>query len=94
MKLSVSLPEDDVAALDEYVREVGLPSRSAGVQRALRRLRRPGLQQEYAAAYAEWEESGEQEVWQVVVGDGISPEPESRWAPSVEPAGEGARAAR
>lgn len=94
MKLSVSLPDDDVAALDEYVREVGLPSRSAGVQRALRRLRRPSLQQEYAAAYAEREEPGEQEAWEAVVGDGIGPEPASGSAPSAGFADEGSRAAR
>lgn len=71
MKLSVSLPEEDVAVLDRYVREVGLPSRSAGLQQALRRLRRPSLQQDYADAYAEWDDSAEPAAWDAVTSDGL-----------------------
>lgn len=74
MKLSVSIPDEDVAVLDRYVREAGLPSRSAGVQQALRRLRRPSLQQDYADAYAEWEDSGEAKVWDAVTADGLDGE--------------------
>jgi mRNA interferase MazF len=41
----VSLPADDVAALDEYARRQGVKSRSAAVQRAIRMLRHPDLEQ-------------------------------------------------
>ena len=75
VKLSVSLPDDDVAALDDYVRQARLPSRSAGLQKVLRRLRYANLEQEYAEAFDEWYASGEAEVWEVVVGDGIEDEP-------------------
>ena len=71
MKLSVSLPDDDVAALDEYARRQGLKSRSAAVQHAIRMLRHPDLEQDYAAAWQEWEESGEQAGWEATAGDGL-----------------------
>ncbi|WP_337060797.1 ribbon-helix-helix domain-containing protein, partial [Kineococcus sp. G2] len=38
VKLSISLSDADVAALDEHVRQAGLPSRSAAVQQAVRAL--------------------------------------------------------
>lgn len=72
MKLSVSVSEDDVAALDEYVRSAGLPSRSAGVQRAIRSLRQRNLEQDCATAWEEWESSGERAAWESVAADGLS----------------------
>lgn len=72
MKLSVSLPEEDVALLDEHARKSGLRSRSAAVHQAVRLLRHLDLEEDYAAAWAEWGESGEAEVWDVATGDGLS----------------------
>jgi len=72
MKLSVSLPDDDVAALDEYVRSTGLPSRSAALQRAIRSLRQGDLEEEYEAAWEEWESSGDRAAWEGVASDGLS----------------------
>jgi hypothetical protein len=72
MKLSVSLAGEDVAALDEYARISGLKSRSAAVQHAIRLLRHPDLEQDYAAAWVEWESSGEQEIWDVTSSDGLA----------------------
>jgi Arc/MetJ-type ribon-helix-helix transcriptional regulator len=72
VKLSVSLPEEDVAALDEYARTAGLRSRSAALQHAIRLLRHPGLEDDYAAAWQEWESSGEQAAWENTSGDGLS----------------------
>ena len=72
MKLSVSLPDEDVAVLDEYVRTSGLSSRSAAVQIAVRLLRHPDLEQDYAAAWQEWDSSGEQGLWDGTVGDGLA----------------------
>ena len=74
MKLSVSLPEDDIAVLDQYARSVGLPSRSAAVQRAIRLLKHPGLEDDYAAAWDEWAASGEQADWETTAGDGLTRE--------------------
>lgn len=70
MKLSVSLPDTDVAVLDEYVRETELPSRSAALQRAIRLLQHVGLEEDYASAWDEWAISGEQANWEASVGDG------------------------
>lgn len=63
MELSTSLPEADVAALDEHVRAAGLPSRSAAVQRAIRLLTHRQSEQHYAAARQEWDDSGDREAW-------------------------------
>ena len=72
MKLSVSLPEEDVAVLDEHARKSGLTSRSAALHDAVRLLRHSSLADDYAAAWQEWESSGEQEAWQVVDADGLA----------------------
>lgn len=75
MKLSISLPADDVAILDEYARVTGLPSRSAAVQRAVRMLRLPQLEEDYAAAWEEWQGSGEGSAWSISASDGLSDAP-------------------
>lgn len=75
MKLSVSLPEQDVALLDEYARSAGLPSRSAALRHAVRLLRHADLEQDYAAAWEEWEASGERTAWEGTVGDGLTDAP-------------------
>lgn len=71
MKLSVSLSDEDVAVLDHYVKASGLPSRSAGVQRAIRMLRYLALEDDYGNAWAEWSTAGEHEVWEKAAGDGF-----------------------
>jgi Arc/MetJ-type ribon-helix-helix transcriptional regulator len=75
VKLSVSLPEDDVEALDQYARSAGLPSRSAALHHAVRLLRDRDLEDDYAAAWAEWEASDEQSAWEATVGDGVTDAP-------------------
>ena len=71
MKLSVSLSDEDVEVLDRYVERVGLPSRSAGVQRAIRMLRYPTLEDDYDEAWAEWTSAGDEEAWEKAGGDGL-----------------------
>jgi Arc/MetJ-type ribon-helix-helix transcriptional regulator len=71
VKLSVSLPPEDVDTLDEYARSAGLPSRSAALHHAIRLLRSPALEDDYAAAWAEWEESGDRAAWEATAGDGL-----------------------
>ncbi|HVU62108.1 MAG TPA: ribbon-helix-helix domain-containing protein [Mycobacteriales bacterium] len=72
MKLSVSLPDEDVEFLDAYAESQGVRSRSAAVHRAVRLLRASELGVQYDAAFREWDESGEGVVWEDVVGDGLS----------------------
>ena len=71
MKLSVSLPNDDVEFLDQYARTQGYDSRSAVVHRAVRLLRSTEMGEAYADAWAEWSESDEADRWEVTVGDGL-----------------------
>ncbi len=72
MKLSVSLPDEDVAILDEYARASGLRSRSAALHHAVRMLRLPQLEQDYEAAWQEWEASGDHAAWSVTAADGVA----------------------
>lgn len=71
MKLSVSLPDEDVALLDAYARSFGLPSRSAAVRHAVRLLRHPDLEQDYSMAWDQWAASVEHVLWESTVGDGL-----------------------
>lgn len=72
MKLSISLSDDDVAALDRYVQAAGVPSRSAAIQRAIRLLHDPQIEDAYAAAWDEWQESGDAASWEVTTADGLA----------------------
>lgn len=71
MKVSVSLPEDDIEFIDSYAKEQG-HSRSSAIHRAVTMLRAAQLGPAYAAAFDEWETSGDAEAWDAVTGDGIS----------------------
>ena len=71
MKVSVSLPEDDIRFLDDFAADRGLDSRSAALQRAVRLLRAMSLSEDYAAAWAEWNSSADSSLWDSVVGDGL-----------------------
>ena len=72
MKVSVSLPGEDVQFLDEYAREQGLESRSAALLRAVRMLRAAGLGDAYEAAWDEWTNRGEATAWERTIDDGIA----------------------
>jgi Arc/MetJ-type ribon-helix-helix transcriptional regulator len=74
VKVSVSLPEADLEFLDRYAKDAGLESRSAAVQKAVRLLRSADLAAEYAAAWEEFDASGDAALWDTTVGDGIEPE--------------------
>lgn len=65
------MSEEDVALLDAYARSSGLQSRSAAVQHAIRLLRHVDLEQDYAAAWEDWETSGERTAWECTTGDGL-----------------------
>ena len=72
MKISISLPDEDVEFLDSYAESQGYVSRSAVVHSAVRMLRSSKLRDAYADAWREWAESGESDVWDSAVGDGLS----------------------
>jgi Arc/MetJ-type ribon-helix-helix transcriptional regulator len=71
MKVSVSLPDEDLEFLDEYTKKAGLDSRSAAVQKAVRLLRTAELSQEYAAAWEEFAADPDAALWETTVGDGL-----------------------
>ncbi|MGI8427230.1 MAG: ribbon-helix-helix domain-containing protein [Actinomycetota bacterium] len=71
MKLSVSISEEDVNLLDEHARKLGLRSRSAALQQAIRLLRHSDLEEQYAAAWRDWDSSGDREAWEGVTNDGL-----------------------
>jgi hypothetical protein len=71
MKLSVSLPGDDVRFLDAYAKETGLPSRSAAVHRAVRFLRLAELSAHYEGAWDEWTAGDDAGGWDTTAADGI-----------------------
>jgi Arc/MetJ-type ribon-helix-helix transcriptional regulator len=71
VKLSVSLPDDDVEFLDAYAHERGFASRSAVLHKAVRLLRSAQLGAAYEDAFVEWERS-DAEAWETTVGDGLT----------------------
>ena len=84
MKVSVSLPQEDVDFLDDYVHRRGGPSRSAVLHHAIGLLRRNDLEDAYADAWADWAqhsaeaaaEVGEQtDSWDAAVADGLTDAP-------------------
>lgn len=72
MKVSVSLPDDDVKFLDQYAKQEGYASRSAVLHRAVRLLRASRLGAAYEDAWREWAASGEEELWGKTSADGLS----------------------
>jgi Arc/MetJ-type ribon-helix-helix transcriptional regulator len=73
MKLSVSLPEEDVAFLDRYARDQGIESRSAVLQRAVRLLRGQTLGRQYQQAWDEWFGGEDAALWESTIADWLNP---------------------
>jgi Arc/MetJ-type ribon-helix-helix transcriptional regulator len=71
MKLSVSLPGEEVAFLDAYAEAHALASRSAAVQQAIQALRREELPDAYTRAWDEWQSSEDAQPWDRAVADGL-----------------------
>ena len=71
MKLSVSLPDEDIDFLDAYAQEQGIGSRSAAVHKAVRLLRAVELSDDYQQAWSDWSESGEDAVWDAALTDAL-----------------------
>jgi Arc/MetJ-type ribon-helix-helix transcriptional regulator len=71
VKVSVSLPDDDVEFLDRYAERQGFGSRSAAVHKAVRLLRAAELGPAYERAWAEWADD-DNDAWDVVIDDGLT----------------------
>lgn len=71
MKISVSLPGEDVEFLDAYARDQRLGSRSAAVHQAVGLLRVAELGAAYEGAWDEWLEAGEDRAWEATTADGL-----------------------
>ena len=71
MKVSVSLPEEDIEFLDAYAQSQGIESRSAVVHKAVGLLRASELGDAYEEAFASWSDEGEASTWDFVTADGL-----------------------
>lgn len=71
MKVSVSLPDDDVEFLDSYAQAQGIESRSAVVHKAIGLLRASQLERAYEEAWATWSGGGDAEAWEATAVDGV-----------------------
>ena len=71
MKISVSMPAEDVDYLDSYARDRQLDSRSAVLHKAVRLLRASELGAAYEDAWTEWDESEDSELWDAAAADGV-----------------------
>jgi Arc/MetJ-type ribon-helix-helix transcriptional regulator len=70
MRVTVSLPLEDVEFLDAYALDHGLGSRSEVVHRAIRGLRSTGLGAAYEEAWHDWSTRGDEADWEITIGDG------------------------
>lgn len=71
MKVSVSLPNEDLEFVDRYAKQEGYESRSAVLHKAVRLLRASLLGAAYEEAWREWADSGEEKLWESTTADGL-----------------------
>jgi hypothetical protein len=71
MKLSVSLPAEDVAFLDTYAQAQGIESRSAAVHKAVGLLRASELGDAYEHAFGSWQHDQDDQAWDAAIADGL-----------------------
>lgn len=69
MKLSVSLPGEDIEFLDSYAHDQGLESRSAALHKAVRLLRAAELGVAYERAWDEWAATDDAGLWDPAAAD-------------------------
>ncbi len=71
MKLSISLPAEEIAFLDGYARSQGIKSRSGVIRAALRQLRMSELVDDYASAWTESDDKDDR-LWGRSSSDGLT----------------------
>ncbi len=69
MKVSASIPVEDVQFLDNYTKNHQLASRSAALHRAIRLLRASELTDAYADAFNEWANDPANDAWDIADAD-------------------------
>ncbi|MET8947944.1 antitoxin [Streptomyces sp. NPDC004542] len=74
MKISVSLPQEDVTFVDEYAIRTEAESRSAVIHAAIELLRAAQLESEYTEAFAESDAGEDAGFWDGFSADGLSDE--------------------
>lgn len=76
MKVHLTARVDEGLAhfLDRYQQQHHVTSRSEALEDAIRALRDKALEAEYRAAMAEWEATGDADVWDATAGDGLEPD--------------------
>jgi Arc/MetJ-type ribon-helix-helix transcriptional regulator len=72
MKIGISIPDEDLAFIDEYAARVKARSRSAVLHQAIGLLRSADLEDAYAAAWEEWDSGDDVELWDVTSADGTT----------------------
>jgi len=71
MKMSVSLPEEDVEFLDTYAKDRRMGSRSAALHKAVNLLRAAELADAYEDAWDSWSSSSDSQAWDTALADGL-----------------------
>jgi putative addiction module CopG family antidote len=71
MKISISLPDDDVAFLDSQASQGAFSSRSAVIHSAIRLLHDRQYVDSYAAAWDEWD-ADDGAMWDTTLADGLA----------------------
>lgn len=72
MKVGVSIPDEDVAFIDDYAARTGAKSRSAVLHQAVALLRSVDLEDAYEEAWREWDSKEDTELWEATSADGIA----------------------
>lgn len=72
MKISVNIPDDEVAFVDRRVAEGHYPSRSQAMSAAIKLWRKNELEASYERAFSESDPA-----WDAVVSDGLADEQQS-----------------
>lgn len=70
-KISISLPDDDVAVLDALVADGLASGRSEAIRIAIDRVRESALEARLAQQFAAALEDDYDDVWDVTAGDGL-----------------------
>jgi putative addiction module CopG family antidote len=71
MKISISLSDEDVQFIDTQAGRGEFSSRSAVIRAAIHVLRDRQHTDSYAAAWDEWDSSGDDVAWDSAVVDGL-----------------------
>ena len=72
VKISVSLPEDDVRFIDDYATQANVSTRSAVIHEAVMMLRSISMETAYTAAWDEWAGSEDAALWDTASSDGLA----------------------